>query len=65
MKLFFKEKKYHVINLSTSRFVHHTDDYKDATDIATYYTGTSGNEHHVLERKFAAVQKRVVEVSEV
>lgn len=64
MKLFFKEKKYHVINLSSVRFVHHTDDIEEAKEKATYYAETSGHEHQVLERKFTASQARIIEVSE-
>lgn len=49
MKLFFGEYKFHVMNMSSGRFIHHTDDEQEAIAKAKYFAGTSGCDHQVME----------------
>lgn len=64
MKLFFGEYKFHVMNMSSGRFIHHTDDEQEAIAKAKYFAGTSGCNHQVMESRFIATQERNVKVTE-
>lgn len=65
MKLFFKDKKFHVLNMNTGKFIFHCNCQEEAESKAAYYTGTSGSPHVVLSVVKIATQVKSITLTEL